>query len=294
MATADVRGCDGEANAFAEVCYDQGECNYFAQASAITKDKPQKIPFKRPAIENETMQGQSQAKKKKIVGLGVDTNPMTNLHILNHGTRILNLPAPQKHVVVKPKPLLQPEASSLSQSCQAIRASQKHVAVKPKPLSQPKVSSQPQSSHATIAPRKHVVVKPKPLLQPEASSQPPSCHAIRAPRKHVAVKPKAPSQPQASSYPQSSHATTDPRKHIAVKPKLLSQSKASSQPQLSHATTAQKHVAVKRKVLSQPESYQATTTPPKLVVARPYIRKSSRIMNKVKAKPGPPETIELD
>lgn len=39
--------------------------------------------FKRPAIENEMMQGQAQAKRKKMVGLGVDTNRRINLQILN-------------------------------------------------------------------------------------------------------------------------------------------------------------------------------------------------------------------
>ncbi|XP_056174657.1 uncharacterized protein LOC115667281 isoform X2 [Syzygium oleosum] len=58
-ATADIRGCSGEANAFAKVCFDQGEGIYSAQANVIAQDRPQKILFKRPAIENEMMQGQA-------------------------------------------------------------------------------------------------------------------------------------------------------------------------------------------------------------------------------------------
>lgn len=108
-----------------------------------------------------------------MVGLGVDANLMTNLHILKPnttGARIFNLP--DKGVVSR-------ATSTVKMHSQ--------------------VSAQPQSYHVSAAPRKQIAVMQKPPLQPKAISQPQSFHATIDPPKHVAMKPKALSQPEASS-----------------------------------------------------------------------------------------------
>ncbi|KAK3419308.1 hypothetical protein EUGRSUZ_H05151 [Eucalyptus grandis] len=242
---------------------------------------------------------ESQAKMMKMVGLGVDANPMTNLHIRKPKTictKIINLS--EKGVVSRAMSTakVHSQVNAQPQSYQISAAPRKQIAVTPKPLLQPKATSQRQSYHATVAPPKHVAMKPTTLSQPWASSQTQSSQAIIA-HKHLALKRKALSQPQANSKAQSSQATIA-QKHLGLKRKAPSQSQASSQSQSSRATfPPQKHVAIKSKPLSQPQaqSSQATTTPLKPIAVRPYIRKSTRILNQVKAQPTrPPETIIFD